>query len=220
MDTWAPKVGDKVRVFEHQPSVYRKLPTGCTYDLTPPKVRVQKVKRYTKTGTMVLDDGTKYRESLGWRLVRTEAQRRANPYTVEVVPADTSKMRPIIMSAMRFNGRRFASVGDITMGNGFEYYEVCDLLEQLKKAGLAECSFAREAECDWRLTEKGMKHIEMPGNDLCESAEVAAERERLHDALWDAFEGSSEGVRSPAWLAASAELSKFRAIHGEEYNPD
>ncbi len=56
----------------------------------------------------------------------------------------------------------------------------------------------------------GPSHVEAP--------EIAAERDRLHDACFAAYD--LEKGLGPKWMAASAELNKFRAIHGYEYNPD
>ena len=57
----------------------------------------------------------------------------------------------------------------------------------------------------------GPNHVEAP--------EIAAERQRLHDACGEAFDRTGT-VRSPEWRAASAALDEFRRIHGWEYNPD
>ena len=57
----------------------------------------------------------------------------------------------------------------------------------------------------------GPNHVEAP--------EIAAERDRLHDACGEAYEKAGT-INCAAWRKASNELNKFRAIHGYEYNPD
>lgn len=216
MDYWTPKVGETVRVLEYQSSKsIRENNRLVRFEAVPPISTLHKVKKHTKSGYIYLDNGDRYHLAFGWRKVQPKGYRGLD---VALVPADTSKMREIIMSAMRFRGRRFSSVGDITQFNGYDYYEVTDLLLQLRSEGLAECSFAREAECDWRLTDKGMTPpIHNGGTE--ESPEVAAERDRLHNACGAAYDLTG-AINTPEWWEAARALDAFRSIHGYEYNPD
>lgn len=52
-----------------------------------------------------------------------------------------------------------------------------------------------------------------------EPEELAAERQRLHDACGEAYERTGT-VRSKEWRAAREKLLEFEMKHGTLYNPD